>query len=397
MLAGRHIVLGVSGGVAAYKAAYLTRRLLEQGADVRVVLTPGASEFIGAQTFSALTKHHTMTSLFSGPSVSPHTEWGQWADLMIVAPATVHTLSKIAYGISGDALSATVLATRAPLLVAPAMHTEMWEHPATVEILRRLTSAGHSVVGPVEGELAGGDVGTGRMAEPDEIVEAAAGVLSLKPLAGRSVVVTAGGTREPIDPVRYIGNRSSGKMGHAIATAAARLGARVVLVTSSTLPAPFGVEVVRVETAEEMATAAWSAARDADAVVLAAAVADFRPKSVADRKLRRIDGAPDMVLEPTPNILAGVAGMDPRPFLVGFAAQTGSLEDAGRKATTYGVDLLVANDVSAAGSGFGTNTNQVTVFHPDGTADGWPLLTKAEVAERLVELIAARLEVAHQA
>lgn len=391
MLAGRHVVLGVSGGVAAYKAAFLTRRLLEAGADVRVVITAGASEFIGAQTFAALTGHPVVETLFDGPSVSPHTELGQWADLVIVAPATAHTLSKIAYGISGDALSATVLATRAPLLLAPAMHTEMWEHPATEATMDRLTAAGHHIIGPAEGDLAGGDVGLGRMSEPEDILAAAAAIVAGGPLAGQSVVVTAGGTREPIDPVRYVGNRSTGKMGYAIAASAARLGADVVLVSSSSLPDPPGVKVVPVETAGEMAEATWAAAGHADAVILAAAVADFRPAQPHDRKLRRVDGIPEVVFEPTPNILEGVAAMDPRPLLVGFAAQTGALDDAIRKATTYGADLLVANDVSAAGSGFGTDTNQVTVFSPDGSSVEWPMLAKTEVADRLLGLIVERL------
>jgi len=362
---GRRIVLGVSGGVAAYKSAYLARRLLEQGADVRMVMTPSAQQFVGAQTFAAVTKYPVLVDLFGG--ISPHTELGQWAELIIVAPATAHSLAKIAYGISGDALASTVLASRAPLLLAPAMHTEMWEHPGTVTTMERLAAAGHTVVGPEVGELAGGDIGSGRMAEPDDIVFAAAVVLSGRPLAGKRVVVTAGGTRESIDPVRFIGNRSSGKMGHAIATSAARLGAAVTLVTASDLATSVQIERISVESAQEMAAATWEAAAGADCVVLAAAVADFRPVTVADHKLRRIDGAPDIALTETPNILAGVVALDPKPFVVGFAAQSGSLEDAKRKATEYRTDVLVANDVSEPGRGFGTDTNQVTLMWPDGT------------------------------
>ncbi len=391
----RRIVLGVTGGVAAYKAAYLCRRLLEEGADVRVAMTQGAEEFVGAQTFAALTGHHPVVRLFGAPSVSPHTDLGQWAELMVIAPATLHTLSKVANGISGDAVSTTALATAAPLLLAPAMHTEMWEHPATQRIVETLRSDGHHLVGPDEGELAGGDVGIGRMVEPEEIVAACMRILSVSagsPWPGRKVVITAGGTREPIDPVRFVGNRSSGKMGYAIARSAARQGADVTLVSSSTLEPPHGVTVMEVETAEEMATATWKLAAASDVAILAAAVADFRPVAPASGKLRRIDGVPDLRLEPTPNILAGIAQMEQRPFLVGFAAQTGSLADAARKATTYGVDLLVANDVAAAGSGFATDTNQVTVYTPDGLADPWPLMTKSDVADRLLGVIAGRLE-----
>ncbi len=394
MLNTRRIVLGVSGGVAAYKAAYLCRRLLEEGADVRVVMTTSAERFVGSQTFAALTGHHPVKHLFDAASVSPHTDLGRWAELMVIAPATLHTLSKVANGISGDAVATTALATAAPLLLAPAMHTEMWEHPSTQRIVESLRSDGHLLVGPDEGELAGGDVGIGRMVEPEEIVAACIRILAGSngsPWTGRRLVITAGGTREPIDPVRFVGNRSSGKMGYAIAAAAARQGAEVTLVSSSHLEPPYGVAVVAVETAEEMAAATWNLAAGADVAVLAAAVADFRPVAPASGKLRRIDGVPELRLEPTPNILEGIAKMENRPFLVGFAAQTGSLDDAARKATTYGVDLLVANDVAAPGSGFATDTNQVTIFTPDGLGDPWPLMTKKEVAERLLALVAGRL------
>ncbi len=308
-----------------------------------------------------------------------------------MAPATAHTMSKIAYGISGDALAATVLASEAPLLIAPAMHTEMWQHPSTVATMAKITGAGHTVVGPEAGELAGGDVGYGRLAEPEDIVFAAKTILSGRPLAGRRVVVTAGGTREPIDPVRYIGNRSSGKMGHAIAEAAAKLGATVTLVSSSHLPTRNSLGRVQVETAEEMAHATWEASAGADCVILAAAVADFRPDSSSEHKLRRIDGAPQINLTETPNILAGVVGMDPKPFVVGFAAQTGSLEDAKRKATTYGVDLLVANDVALPGAGFGTDTNDVTLMWPDGSTTDWEFASKATIANELMLVVANRL------
>ncbi len=386
---GRRIVLGVSGGVAAYKSAYLARRLLEQGADVRVVMTKSAQQFVGAQTFAAITKQAVLVDLFGG--ISPHTELGQWAELIVVAPATAHSLAKIAYGISGDALASTVLASEAPLLLAPAMHTEMWMHPGTVHTIDQLRRAGHTLVGPESGELAGGDIGYGRMAEPEDIAFVASCLLSDQSLIGKRVVVTAGGTREAIDPVRYIGNRSSGKMGHAIAQAAARLGAGVTLVTTSSLVTPAVIERVQVESALEMADATWRASAGADCVILAAAVADFRPVAVADVKMRRADGAPQIKLTETPNVLAGVVSMEPKPFVVGFAAQTGSLEEAKRKALSYGTDLLVANDVSAPERGFGTDTNEVTLMWPDGTEDDWGFSTKSEIADRLMALVASRL------
>ena len=388
MLTGRRIVLGISGGVAAFKAAYLARRLVEAGAEVRCVMTEAAGEFIGAQTLAALTGEHPIVGFFDEAEVSPHTDLGQWAEAMIIAPATASTIAKLASGLSDNALIATALATEAPLLIAPAMHSEMWENPATQRNITTLSADGAVVVGPTSGALAGGDTGVGRMVEPEEIVNATATVLT-GDLEGLDVVVTAGGTREAIDPVRYIGNRSSGKMGNAIAVEAAARGAQVTLVTSAPAPAVSGVKVVRVESAAEMAEAAWNAARGADVAVMAAAVADFRPKAPEEGKLRRADGIPLIDLEPTPDILAGIAAMEDRPYLVGFAAETGSLDGALRKATSKGVDLLIGNDISRSGSGFGTDTNEVTVYTPDGAAESWPLLTKREVASRLWDRIAA--------
>ncbi|NND84110.1 MAG: bifunctional phosphopantothenoylcysteine decarboxylase/phosphopantothenate--cysteine ligase CoaBC [Acidimicrobiia bacterium] len=386
---GRRVLLGVTGGVAAFKAAYLCRRLLERGAEVEVVLTPSATAFIGAQTFASLTGRHPVTTLFDSERVSPHTELGRWAELIVVAPCTTNTLAKLANGISGDALSATVAASDAPLYVAPAMHTEMWEAAATQDNVLRLRERGVVILGPAEGDLAGGDTGAGRMVEPDEIVDALMGAFG-GPLSGRRVVVSAGGTRESIDPVRYIGNRSSGKMGHAIAASALALGASVTLVTSAPNP-PRGVEVIEVETAAEMASAVWSACDGADVAVLAAAVADYRPVDPSESKLRRADGPPRVELEPTEDILSGVAAMDGRPFLVGFAAEVGSLDGAVAKATSKGVDLVVGNDVAEPDSGFGTDTNRVAFINPDGTTDQLPLLSKQDGADRLWERIAADL------
>jgi len=390
VLAGRRIVLGVSGGVAAYKSAYLARRLTERGAAVRVVMTASAEEFIGPQTLAAITGEPPLRSLFSQPDVSPHTTLARWADLIVVAPATAATLARLANGLSEDALSATVITATCPVVVAPAMHTEMWEHPATQSNVATLSGFGYHIVAPEAGALAGGDVGVGRLAEPEDIVAVVEDALGGRDvLRGWTVLVNAGGTREPIDPVRYIGNRSSGKMGHAIAQRAAELGATVVLVTTADPPDHPQIEVIVVETAAEMAEAVWARAPDADVAVLAAAVADFRPSSDTDHKIRRAEGLPELELEATPDVLAGVAAMDPRPFLVGFAAEVGSVDEAVHKAQRKGVDLLVANDVARSGSGFGTDTNEVTLVFPDGTMEPWELANKMVVADRLWSRIRA--------
>ncbi|MCH8898969.1 MAG: bifunctional phosphopantothenoylcysteine decarboxylase/phosphopantothenate--cysteine ligase CoaBC [Acidobacteria bacterium] len=387
MLAGRRIVLGITGGVAAYKAAYLARRLVEHGAQVRVVMTRSATRFVGAQTLAAITGSHPVVELFDDDDVSPHTTLARWADSIVVAPATAATLSRLATGLSDDAVSATVLASTSPVVLAPAMHTEMWEQPATQRNIATLIADGYTIVGPDVGALAGGDEGVGRLADPDEIAESVAGVLPGGELSGQRVLVTAGGTREPIDPVRFIGNRSSGKMGNAIAVASARRGAAVTLVTTAPAPRHPRVEVIAVETAREMADAVWKAAEDADIALMAAAVADFAPEHPEATKLRRAAGPPQVVLGPTPDILGGLAAMEKRPFLVGFAAETGSIEAAIDKAREKGVDLLVANDVTALGSEFGSDTNEVVIVLPDGSTEPWELMTKSEVAERLLDRI----------
>ena len=387
MLAGRRIVLGVTGGVAAFKAAYLARRLVESGAQVRVVMTRSSLEFLGPQTMAAITGTPPLTDLFGAESVSPHTDLAAWAEVVVVAPATAATLARMASGESEDLLVAMLLAFTGPVVVAPAMHTEMWEHPATRRNVAVLADDGVRFVGPARGALAGGDEGMGRMVEPEEILEAVVAALGGGDLAGWTVLVSAGGTREPVDPVRFMGNRSSGKMGNAIALSAARRGARVTLVTTAAAPSHPGITVVPVETAQQMAEAVWAAAADADVAVLAAAVADFRPAAPAAKKLRRIDGPPEITLEPTPDILAGVASMKPRPFLVGFAAETGAAQIAAAKVATKGVDLLVANDVTAPGAGFGTDTNAVTVFTVGGSVEEWPLQSKDAIAHRLWDLV----------
>jgi phosphopantothenoylcysteine decarboxylase / phosphopantothenate---cysteine ligase len=388
MLAGRRIVLGVTGGIAAYKSAHLARLLVQAGAQVRTVMTASALRFLGPSTLTALTGAPPARDFWDEPSPAPHLELARWADVVCIAPATAATMARLAHGLSEDLLSAVVLATRAPVVLAPAMHAEMWSHPATQRNLATLVADGVTILGPATGALAGGDVGPGRMVEPEEIAAALEKALGGGLLEGWRVLVTAGGTREPIDPVRFVGNRSSGKMGHAVAEEAASRGAVVTLVTTAEGPTGRGVEVVRVETAQEMAEAVWARAGSVDVAVLAAAVADFRPARPAASKLRRAAGPPELALEPTPDILAGVAAMQPRPFLVGFAAETGPVEGAVPKARGKGVDLLVANDVTATGSGFGTDTNQVALILPDGTLEKWEGQAKRRVAARLWERIA---------
>jgi phosphopantothenoylcysteine decarboxylase/phosphopantothenate--cysteine ligase len=393
-LEGRRIVLGVSGGIAAYKAVEVCRRLVDAGAFVSPVLTPDALRFVGALTFSAVASEPARTSLWDAPEPSPHTTLGRGADLVVVAPATARVLAAYAAGLSDDLLVATLLATRAPVVVCPAMHTEMWEAPAVQANVATLRSRGVTVVDPGEGHLAGGDVGVGRLAEPAEIVDACAAVLGATAtgdLAGLRVLVTAGGTREPIDPVRFVGNRSSGKQGHAVADEAAARGAAVTLVTTTARPAAPGVEVVRVETAEEMERAVLGRADEADVVVMAAAVADFRPKAVADAKLKKADGVPEVVLEPTTDILAEV-GRRRRPgqTLVGFAAETGDVvAAAAEKLARKGLDLIVANDVSAPGTGFEHDTNEVAILGPAGMRQDVPLSDKRAVARTVLDAVAS--------
>jgi len=391
MLSGRRIVLGVSGGIAAYKAIDVCRRLVDAGAHVVPVLTRGALHFVGETTFSALASERAHTSLFDDPDPIPHTRLGQSADLIVVAPATARVIGTYAAGISNDLLTATLLATRAPVVLAPAMHTEMWEHPAVQDNLALLARRGVHIVAPEEGRLAGGDMGKGRLAAPETIVAAVRELLGAgyRDMDGLHVLVTAGGTREPIDPVRFIGNRSSGKQGHALAHEAADRGAKVTLVTTTSLPVPAGADVVRVDTAAQMAAAVDAVAEGADIVVMAAAVADFRPAAVADRKLKKRDGVPEIALEPTIDILAGLgARKRPGQTLAGFAAETDDLrKNAASKLVAKGADLVVANDVTAPGAGFEHDTNKVTLLFADGSAVEVPLADKRAVARRVFDAI----------
>jgi phosphopantothenoylcysteine decarboxylase / phosphopantothenate---cysteine ligase len=393
VLEGRRVVLGVSGGIAAYKAIEVCRRLVDLGAHVVPVLTRGATRFVGPTTFSALASERAHTSLFDDPDPIPHTRLGQGADLVVVAPATARVIGSYAAGISNDLLTATLLATEAPVVVCPAMHTEMWRHPAVQDNLATLARRGVHIVAPEEGRLAGGDVGQGRLAAPETIVAACeAALASGRDLAGLHVVVTAGGTREPIDPVRFVGNRSSGKQGHALAAEAAARGAKVTLVTTVGLPVPPGADVVRVETAAEMDEAVGRVASAADVVVMAAAVADFRPAAVSPQKIKKGDGVPEITLEPTVDILAGLgARKPPGQTLVGFAAETDRMrQNALSKLVAKGADLIVANDVTAPGAGFEHDTNHVVILNADGTEREVPLADKRAIARAVFNAVRDR-------
>ena len=406
--AGRRVVLGVSGGIAAYKAVILCRLMMDAGAHVVPVMTAAAQRFVGRATFDALASERVQTSIFGEDDPIPHTTLGQTADVVVVAPATARVIGSYAAGISDGLLTATLLATRAPVVVCPAMHTEMWEHPAVQHNIEVLTGRGVHMVVPEAGRLAGGDIGTGRLAEPATIFEAVSEVLAALPerdpareptpprrdFAGVSVTVSAGGTREAIDPVRFIGNRSSGKQGYAIATAARDRGAEVTLVTSAPLPPPEGVQEVRVESAAEM-EAAVAAHAGAEVIIMAAAVADFRPADVAPQKIKKSSpaastGAPVIVLEHTTDILAGLgAAKPPGQVLVGFAAETADvLDNAAQKLARKNLDVMVANDVSAAGAGFAHDTNIVTILLADGTVRPLPICSKREVADAVLDTVA---------
>lgn len=388
---GRRIVLGVSGGIAAYKSVELCRRLVDAGAHVSTILTEDAHRFIGPVTLSALSSEPVHTSLWDDDSPIPHTRLGQSADLIVVAPATARVLSAYATGYSSDLLTATLIATRAPVIVCPAMHTEMWEHASVQHNVDVLRARGVTVVEPQSGRLAGGDIGTGRLADVESILSAIELALSggVRDLEGLSVVVTAGGTREPIDAVRVLANRSSGKQGYAIAEEAHSRGARVTLVSTvdrATLP---GIEVVRVETAQHMHDAMTELAPSADVVVMTAAVADFRPVIAAPGKIKKENGIPEIVLEPTPDILAMLGATKPKgQTLVGFAAETSDLVDNARgKLARKNLDLIVANDVSAAGVGFSHDTNAVTILGTHGTCLEVALSSKHAVARAVLDSV----------
>jgi phosphopantothenoylcysteine decarboxylase/phosphopantothenate--cysteine ligase len=400
-LGSKKILLAVTGGIAAYKVVQVARDLTELGADVHVLMTHSAERFVGRQTFASLTHNRVQTSLFdAGPAV-PHVELARGADLMVVAPATAHVLSQMAAGAAADLVTSTLLMARCPILLVPAMHTEMWEHPATLSNVEVLRTRGAYFLGPGRGSLSSGDEGPGRMVEPDEIVREVRRLLAVSvDLAGRHFLITAGGTQEPIDPVRYIGNHSSGRMGYVLAEAAERRGAKVTLISGPTdLRPPAGVDLVKVQTAAEMLEAVLARAAASDVIVKAAAVADFRPVDPAAGKIKKDAGPPEIRLVPTTDILAHL-GSSPTlrkagGVLVGFAAETepdparlGALAE--RKRTSKGADLVVANEVGVADSGFNVHTNRVVIAGPEGL-DDLGLVTKEALASLLLDRVASLL------
>ena len=394
------IALGVTGGVAAYKAAELVRRLQQEKLDVQVVMTRAAQEFITPLTFAALTGQKVITDIFAAAGAAPanvesaieHIAVAQRIDLLLVAPATADTLGKFAHGIAEDFLSTLYLATKAPVVVAPAMNVNMWEHPATQQNLAALRARGVHVVDPDEGYLACGMTGAGRLAATESIVKKVCEVLGLRhDFAGQTVLVTAGPTCEDIDPVRFLTNRSSGKMGYALAEAAQRRGARVILVSGPTdLKIPEGVDWVPVRSTEQMHRSVLERAREANVAIMAAAVSDYRPAAAQDKKIKRGDGTFTLQLEPTPDILAELGREKANRILVGFAAETNNVaENARGKLARKSADMIVANDVTQAGAGFDTDTNIVTLFLRDGRELPLPQLNKFDVANRILDQVLA--------
>ncbi len=394
----KHILFGVSGSIAVYKAADLASKLSQAGAQVDVILTSAAEKFITPLTFTSLTgrRAYTDADLWGNEAHVLHVGLAHEADLLVIAPCTANTLAKIAHGIADNLLTVAALAARCPLLLAPAMDVGMYAHPATQENIRRLRERGVTLAGPAEGRLASGLSGPGRMLEPAELLGHIRLLLGKNgPLAGRKVVVTAGGTREPLDPVRVLTNRSSGKQGYALAQAAIDAGAEVVLITAAThLAPPVGARLIEATTVQAMLEAVLAESVGADALLMAAAVADFRPKRAASRKFKRSEGVPEMKLEAAPDILAAVAEMGEKrpPCVVGFAAESQDLlENAEAKLTAKGLDIIAANDVSLPDAGFDVDTNRVTLLFADGRKIALPLMSKAEVAETIVRHVAALL------
>ncbi len=396
-LKNKRIVLGVTGGIAAYKTATIASRLVQAGAAVDVVMTESATKFITPLTFQALTHRRVYTDLFDIPPDDniPHIDLSHNIDLLLIAPATANTIAKMAHGQADNLLTSIALATSKPVLIAPAMETDMWEHPATKQNVQSLTDWGVMMVEPAAGRLASGRIGYGRMAEPDEIVDVARWVLARHgDMRGLRVVVTAGGTREPLDPVRYLTNRSSGRMGHALAEVARDRGATVTLISAAKLPVPHGVSPVAVDTAAQMTDAVLAAIPAADALVMAAAVADYRPATVAARKIKKTDGDLQLPLARTDDILRRVAAFRAETgfpkVVVGFAAETDDLlENARAKLTRKRLDWIVANDVTRADAGFAVETNRVTLLGADGTVESLPLMAKTDVAAEIWNRVTA--------
>lgn len=402
IFSGKRIILGITGSIAAYKGADLASKLTQAGAQVETVFSPGAEKFVTPLTFQSVTgrKAFTDAELWGGEAHVLHVGLGHSADLLIIAPCTANTLAKMAHGQADNLLTVTALAAECPTLIAPAMDGGMFAHPATQENVRILTERGVTFVGPAPGHLASGLVGVGRMSEPLEILGMARVILGRKlgRLRGKRLVITAGGSMEPIDPVRVISNRSSGKQGYALAQAALEMGAKVTLISHPTaLTAPVGADLVSVETVQQMLEAVASAIRTADGLIMAAAVADFRVKKVSENKLKKRDGIPQIELEAAPDILAAVASLrgdvSRLKVVVGFAAESRDmLENAQSKLISKKLDLIAANDISAVDAGFAVETNRVSLLFADGRREELPLLSKDEVAEHILTRVTEFLE-----
>ena len=396
-LAGRSIVLGVTGGIAAYKAVEIASRLKKAGAEVRVVMTRAAASFVAPLTFREITGRAVATSMWTEIPAHhvEHIALAELADLVLVAPATANFIAKASAGIADDLLTTTVLATCAPLYIAPAMNTGMWENPVTQENVMRLRDRGAQIIPPAEGMLACGTTGAGRLPEPEEIVAAVERhFASAERLAGRRIIVTAGGTEEALDPVRYLGNRSTGRMGYAVAAEAARRGAEVILVSAPThFDTPAGVRRVNVRSAREMYAAVMAEYENADAVIKAAAVADYRPAEVAPQKIKKSDGELTITLTRNPDILMELGQKKTRQVLVGFAAETENVETyAQGKLAKKNLDFIVANNVAEKDAGFSVGTNRVKIFFKDGRAEEHPLMAKSELAGIILDRLADELE-----
>lgn len=400
MLVGKRILLGVSGGIAAYKSVSLSRLLQKAGAEVRVVMTQAAQKFVQPLTFEALSRHRVYVDLFpeSGDPEVVHVQLGKWADWVIVAPATADFIGKMAHGLADDVLTCVLLATEAPVLIAPAMESQMWEHRAVRDNVRTLRDRGCKMVAPEEGPLASGAQGMGRMAEPEEIAAVLGALVgAAQSLAGRRIVVTAGRTEQPIDPVRFITNRSTGKMGYAIAAQARRRGAEVTLISGPTeLTAPTGVSMVSIRTVAELKAATLRAYENADALIMTAAVLDFRPEEIAESKIKKRDGGLSLRLLPNEDFLIPLGETKGERVIIGFAMETDdALANARKKLEEKHLDLIVLNELNVEGAGFGVDTNVVTLIAPHRDAVALPLMPKRDVADRILDWLVSHWENVH--
>lgn len=401
MLTGKRILLGVSGGIAAYKSVFLLRLLQNAGAEVQVIMTPAAQKFVQPLTFEALSHHRVYTDLFpkDGDPDVIHVHLGKWADLIIVAPATANCMGKLAHGLADDLLTCTLLAAEAPVLLAPAMETQMWERGAVRQNVEFLKKDGYRMVGPGTGLLASGAEGMGRMAEPHEIVDEASGVMgATQSLAGKRIVVTAGRTEQPLDPVRFITNRSTGKMGYAIAEQARRRGADVALISGPTeLTTPAGVQAESIRTVADLKAATVRAYQHADALIMTAAVLDFRPEHVSESKIKKRDGGHSLHLLPNEDFLISLGQNKGERVVIGFAMETDhALENARKKLHEKNLDLIVLNELNVEGAGFGVDTNVVTFIEPHREPVALPMMSKRDVADRILDWLVSRWEDAHE-